>query len=111
ERLLLSDLSFNAPGTALEGNLTRYADGFLEGRLTLDAPNIETAAALALVEASGTAQADIVLTRSGDAQNAELTAGLDGVTFGDIVIGSADAQMTVADAFGVPVVDGSITGS
>src|SRR5690606_28477657 len=48
---------------------------------------------------------------SGDAQNAELTAGLNGVTFGDIAIGSADAQMTVADAFGVPVVDGSITGS
>lgn len=111
ERLLLSNLAFNAPGTSLEGNLTRYADGLLEGRLILDAPNIETAAALALVEASGAAQADIALSRSGEAQNAEVTAALDGITFGDIHIGAANAAATIEDAFGVPVIDGTVTGS
>lgn len=111
ERLRLSDIGFNAPGTTLSGNLTRFADGLLEGRLTLDAPNIETAAALALVQASGAANADIVLAREGETQEANLTASLNGVRFNDITIGSADAQAEIADLFGVPVVDGAINGA
>ncbi|WMT92024.1 translocation/assembly module TamB domain-containing protein [Pelagibacterium sp. H642] len=111
ERLLLSDIAFEAPGTTLSGDLTRYADGPLEGRLTLDAPNIETAAALALVEASGSADADIVLTRAAETQEAEITAALEGIVFGDISVGDADARAVVADLFGVPVIDGSVTGS
>lgn len=111
ERLLLTNIAFAAPGTSLEGNLTRYASGLLEGRLTLEAPNIETAAALALVEASGSVDADIVLTRSGETQSAALSAGLSNVVFGDIAIGNASAQAEIADLFGVPVIDGTINGS
>jgi len=110
ERLRLSGISFTAPGTTLAGNLTRYSDGMLEGRLTLDAPNIETAAALAMIEARGGADADIVLSRSGNTQQAQITAALDSVVFGDIVVGSADAEASVADLFGVPVIDGSVSG-
>ncbi|MEQ8445501.1 MAG: translocation/assembly module TamB domain-containing protein [Pelagibacterium sp.] len=111
ERLRLSDISFDAPGTALSGNLSRFANGLLDGRLTLDAPNIETAASLALVEASGAVNADIVLDPEGETQGAELTAALNAVRFNDITIGSANAQAVVADLFGVPVIDGSINGA
>jgi len=111
ERLRLSDIAFDAPGTALSGNLTRFANGLLDGRLTLDAPNIETAASLALVEASGAVNADIVLDPEGETQGAELTAALNAVRFNDITIGSANAQAVVADLFGVPVIDGSINGA
>jgi|TARA_A100001391_G_scaffold154548_1_gene112311 translocation and assembly module TamB len=111
ERLRLSDITFDAPGTALSGNLTRFANGLLDGRLTLDAPNIETAASLALVEASGAVNADIVLDPEGETQGAELTAALNAVRFNDITIGSANAQAVVADLFGVPVIDGSINGA
>jgi translocation and assembly module TamB len=111
ERLRLSDITFDAPGTALSGNLTRFANGLLDGRLTLDAPNIETAASLALVEASGAVNADIVLDPEGETQGAELTAALNAVRLNDITIGSANAQAVVADLFGVPVIDGSINGA
>ncbi|WP_338608137.1 translocation/assembly module TamB domain-containing protein [Pelagibacterium nitratireducens] len=111
ERLRLSDFAFEAPGTALSGNLTRFANGLLDGRLTLDAPNIETAAALALADASGAANADIILDPEGETQNAEVTASLDAVRFNDITIGSANVEATIADLFGVPVIDGSIDGA
>ncbi|WP_417583228.1 translocation/assembly module TamB domain-containing protein [Pelagibacterium sp.] len=111
ERLRLAGIAFQAPGTELSGNLTRFADGLLDGRLTLNAPNIETAAALALVEASGSANADIVLDRDGESQSVSLTASLDGVNFNDITIGSANAEAAIADLFGVPVVNGSVSGA
>ncbi|RDE09430.1 translocation/assembly module TamB domain-containing protein [Pelagibacterium lacus] len=108
ERLRLAGLRFNAPGTELTGNLTRYADGLLEGRVVLDAPNIETAAALALLEARGAAEADIVLDRDGETQSVEARASLSNVVINDISIASAEAEAAVADLFGVPVIDGSI---
>lgn len=110
ERLRLAGINFNAPGAELTGNLTRYADGLLEGRIVLDAPNIETAAALALLDASGAIHADVVLSREGETQSAQIVAALDGVSVNDITIGAANAEASVADLFGVPVINGAITG-
>lgn len=108
ERLVVSDIAFSAPGTKLTGNLTREASGLLEGRLQLDAPNIETAAALALIEAGGSASAHVRLSHNEGAQNAFVSAGLQDVTFDGISVRSGSVEATISDLFDVPVIDGAV---
>ncbi|MCD7058608.1 translocation/assembly module TamB domain-containing protein [Pelagibacterium xiamenense] len=110
ERLRLADIAFSAPGAELSGNLTRFADGLMDARLTLDAPEVETAAALALVDASGTVNADIILARSGATQNVTAEAQLSGLTAEAVSVGSATADIEIEDLFGVPVIRGTIDG-
>ncbi|WP_404400625.1 translocation/assembly module TamB domain-containing protein [Pelagibacterium halotolerans] len=110
DRTRLANIAFSAPGTDLSGNLTRFSDGLMDGRLSLDAPNIETAAALALVQATGTVNADIVLARSGPRQSLSAEAALSDVTASAVAIGSATADVDIDDLFGVPVIRGTIDG-
>lgn len=111
----LSDLRFDAGGTEVTGNLAQRADGLFEGALNLRSPDIATAAALALVEASGAATADITLAPSEPtqgaqpAQGATLKASLSKLVFGATRVGRAQLDATVADLFGVPVVNGTAT--
>src|SRR5690606_38796675 len=111
-RIALTDLSFRAPGAALGGTLTRDTQsGLFSGRLTLDAPDVETAAALALIEAQGAVTADITLAAQGGQQQAEVTASVTAFEAMDVEIGSARIEAAVADLFGVPVIEGTINGS
>lgn len=110
ERLQVSDLAFTAPGTQLTGDLTRLANGLVDGRLRLAAPNIETAAALFLAQARGAAHAEIVLSSTGGVQGAQISADLESVALNDVRIGAADIEATVADLFGVPVIAGRMAG-
>lgn len=108
ERMALSDIAFSAPGTELAGDLTRFASGLLEGRLRLNAPNIETAAALALIDAGGAATADIRLTRGDGTQSAFVNANLDNIVFGDISVGAGRIEAAVVNLFDVPTINGTI---
>lgn len=110
DRLHLSDINFTAPGAQLTGALTQLANGLVDGRVRLAAPNIETAAALFLAQARGAAHADIVLSSAGGTQGADVSADIENVTVNDIVIRSADIEASIADLFGVPVVEGTING-
>lgn len=103
----LTDLVFNAGGAHLSGNVTQNAKGLLTGALKLDAPDISTAAALALAEATGAANADITLDASDGRQNASVTANAKGIKVNGNRITSADIALTARDLFGVPVVDGN----
>ncbi|WP_196259771.1 translocation/assembly module TamB domain-containing protein [Pelagibacterium limicola] len=108
ERLIVSDLVFTAPGAEIAGDLTRLASGLLEGRLQLDATNIETAAALATVRAQGAAQADIRLTHNEGVQSAVASAQLENFVFDDISVRSGQLQATILDLFGVPTIEGNL---
>lgn len=110
DRTRLSNIAFSAPGTALSGNLTVLADGFIDGRMTLDAPNIETAAALALVDATGAVDADIVLAHADGKQSLTAEATLSEVRAPTVSIASARADIGIEDLFGVPVVRGTVEG-
>jgi len=103
----LTDLVFNAGGAHLSGNVTQSAKGLFTGALKLDAPDISTAAALALAEATGAANADITLDASDGRQNASVTANAKGIKVNGNRITSADIALTARDLFGVPVVDGN----
>ncbi|MCV9906338.1 translocation/assembly module TamB [Brucella sp. HL-2] len=103
----LTNLVFNAGGAHLSGNFTQNAKGLLAGQLNVDAPDISTAAALFLVDATGAANADITLDANGERQNATVNAKASGLKINGNHIASADIALTAQDLFGVPVVDGA----
>ncbi len=103
----LTDLIFNAGGAHLTGNVTQTAKGLIDGTLKLDAPDISTAAALFLAEATGRADADIVLNHDGAKQNATVKASARGIKVNNNHIALADIDLKAQDLFGVPVVDGN----
>jgi len=103
----LTNLVFNAGGAHLSGNVTQSAKGLLAGQLTVDAPDISTAAALFLADATGAANADITLDANGERQNATVNAKANGLKINGNHIASADIALTAQDLFGVPVVDGT----
>lgn len=106
----LSGLDFQAAGTQVTGGLTRNPEGLIDGDLTLASPDISVAAALALLEAEGAANAEISLTADGDRQNAQVRGDVAGLRINDITVGSADIAASISDLFGVPVIDGTING-
>ncbi|MEJ5080388.1 MULTISPECIES: translocation/assembly module TamB domain-containing protein [unclassified Ochrobactrum] len=103
----LTDLVFNAGGAHLSGNVTQNAKGLLAGQLKVDAPDISTAAALFLADATGSANADIALDANGERQNATVNAKANSLKINGNHITSADIALTAQDLFGVPVVDGT----
>ena len=94
----------------LTGDVTMRAGAPLTGRLALDAPEIAPLAALALAEASGSARADIVLDAAEVGQGVSLTAQANDVVVGANRVGALDVQARVEDAFGLPLIDGSLNG-
>lgn len=111
ERLVLSNIAFSAPGTELSGNLDRLSSGLIEGRIQLNAPNIETAAALAMIEARGSATANIRLARGEGTQSAFINANLDNIVFGDISLRSGRIEAAIVNLFDVPTINGTVEAS
>lgn len=106
----LTGLDFTAGGTHLTGSLTQTKAGLLDGALALDAPDISLAAALALMDATGSATADIKLSHENGDQNASIDARVRDLVLDGIQVGAADVQATIANLFGVPAVDGTVSG-
>lgn len=104
----LTDLAFSAGGARATGNLMQRADGLFEGRLDIDAPDISTAAALALAEARGALDGTLELSVVDERQDAALEAALRDLAVGDLTIGSADVEATVEALFAVPRVRGTL---
>jgi translocation and assembly module TamB len=105
----LSDLSFTAGGTRISGGVTQTKEGLYQGKLSLDATDISTAAALALMDATGAAKADISLDHDGGQQNANINATIRNLKLDENRIGAADVAASVRDLFGVPAGNGTIT--
>nr|WP_245428860.1 translocation/assembly module TamB domain-containing protein [Phyllobacterium phragmitis] len=107
----LTDLSFNAGGTRISGGVTQTANGLYQGKLALDANDVSTAAALLLIEATGTAKADISLDQEGGRQNADIQASIRDLKANGTSIGTADIAANLRDIFNVPAANGTVSGS
>src|SRR5690606_30726644 len=107
----LSGLDFSAGRAQMTGDLVQNADGLFEGELSVAAPDISTAAALLLTEASGSLNADINLNHSQGQQNAEVSAHVRNLRVQATRIGSAGIEATIEDLFGVPLANGTINAS
>lgn len=105
----LSGLRFEAGPTVLTGDLVQDAAGLLTGRLQLASPNISTAAALAMVNATGSANAAITLSAANGQQAAEVSGRAENLRAEGVAVGSADISGTLRDLFGAPAIDGTIS--
>lgn len=106
----LSGLRLEAGPTLVTGDVVQDADGLLTGALKLASPNVTTAAALFLLDATGSADASITLTPAAGKQNAEITASVRNLAAADVRVGSADIRAVAADVFGAPSITGSVDG-
>ncbi|MBN9317487.1 MAG: translocation/assembly module TamB domain-containing protein [Devosia sp.] len=106
----LSGLRFTAGPTEITGDLVQDAKGLLTGKLNLASTDISTAAALLLVDATGSANAAITLTPAGGKQNAEVTGSVRNVRFAEVRAASADIKAQVTDLFGDLAIDGTVDG-
>ncbi len=95
----------------ITGAVESTAAGLFTGTLTLDAPDLGALAALALVPASGRAEARIRLQPDGERQSAAISFNGADITWQDIAAARIDGTMTIADAFGVPKINGNASAS
>ena len=108
----LANIDFQAAGTQISGGLTRTVlTGLINGGLSVVSPDVSVAAALALLDASGAINAEIKLAPVDAEQSAEVRGDVRALSVNDIRIGAADISASVADLFGVPVINGTINAS
>ncbi|WP_423066512.1 translocation/assembly module TamB domain-containing protein [Devosia sp. CN2-171] len=106
----LSGLRFTAGPTEVTGDVVQDAQGLLTGTLNLTSTDISTAAALLLVDASGSADARIVLSPVGGKQNADVTGSARDIRAADVRVASADIKAVVTDLFGDLAINGTVDG-
>jgi translocation and assembly module TamB len=107
----LSGLAFQTRGASLSGDLVQdVASGLLRGNLDLRAQDIRTLASLALLEASGTFNAELALAPSGLEQTLTTQGSANALTVNTFSIGEARFDVGIADLFGVPRATGTVVG-
>ncbi|CAN5651935.1 hypothetical protein BH23PSE1_BH23PSE1_00520 [soil metagenome] len=107
----LEDLVFVVGPNRIEGEVVQIGAEPVEGALAVRAPDIAPLAALALLEAQGAAEADILLGPAETGQGAGVTATLRDLVFGETRIGALDLEADIVDAFGVPLATASLSAS
>src|SRR5690606_32965870 len=108
----LADIDFQAAGTRITGGLARtVSTGLLNGGLTVVSPDVSVPAALALMDARGALNAAVTLAPLEGKQGATIRGDVQNLVVNDIRVQAADINATVADLFGVPVVDGTANAS
>src|SRR5690606_32364099 len=110
ESRTLTDLRLAVGPNLLTGELAQTGSDPVVGQLSLDAPDVEPLAALALVEATGALQTDIKLEASDPGQGARLTGRVDELVLADNRIGALVFDFSVTDALGLPLVGGAAHG-
>lgn len=104
----LSDLEFVAGGTTVRGEVLQDDDGLLTGSLDLEATDLSLAAALLLLEASGSATASVALSGVDGAQALKATGQVRDISIDATKVGSGSLDVSIADLFGVPEIDGFV---
>ena len=108
----LGAINFSAGGANISGDLVQSVpNGLYQGQLKLDAPDISTAAALLLMQASGSLDADVVLKAEESRQDATVSANVRSLVVDTTRVGQAQIQASVADLFNVPMIDGTANAS
>ncbi|MCX2721042.1 translocation/assembly module TamB domain-containing protein [Roseibium salinum] len=105
----LREIEVTAGRARLTGEVVQGREGLLDGRLDLDAEDISTLAALALVDATGSVNAEILLNAADSEQRAEIIATASDIRAEGITIGSAGIEATATDIFGVPGLEGTVS--
>ena len=106
EERVFNDLQLVAGATRLTGSASLDADSHVDARLALKSADISTAAALFLIEASGKAQADIVLSAQDGKQGGRVAGTINALSINDMKVGEGRIDLTLSDLYGLPGADG-----
>lgn len=105
----LSGFRLSAGGAQASGDVTQdVAGGLLDGTIRIAAPDISTAAALFLVEAAGTVNADVTLSSQEGRQDLAVQADLARFRLDDTSVDEAQLDATIRDLFDVPAIEGTL---
>lgn len=105
--LALPSVDVDIGGNRITGGITRTSSGLLSGSLAVDAPNVQTLAAFLLMQATGTGQADIRFTPDGDRQAVAVDFTGNDLDVAGVAAGQVSGKVTIADALGTPMVNGT----
>lgn len=111
EGLRLDDIKAQIGTAQINGTITRSHGGFLDGTVTLNAPDLSTFAAIALMEGKGALDAKFSFSPQNGVQTANIIAKADNAAIANVKITDLDLNATVHDLFGAPLVNGSINAS
>lgn len=94
----------------ITGAIERSAAGPLSGTLTVDAPNVQTLAAFALVNATGSGEAKLQFAPDNGRQSVAVSFTGSKLTYQTIAAGTVEGEIHIDDAFGTPLIRGNATG-
>jgi len=92
----------------LTGDASLTGTGPATGELSLRAPDIASLAALALVEGTGTLDADVTLSRGESGQDVAIVTTARELSVAGNAISNLELDATVRNALGLPLIDGTL---
>ncbi len=105
------DVNLSVGRNHIEGAVQRTPDGLLSGTLSVDAPEVQSLAALALVNATGAARAEVRFTPQDGRQSVGVSFTGRNIGYANAALGAVEGEAIVDDAFGTPQVRGNATAS
>lgn len=105
----LDDLDLRVGSVTAKGALTLNADNLADGRLSIDARNLDDISPLTLTELSGELHADATLSIANGGQSGTLSAQARAIKMGASSLERLDADIRVSDLYRRPVIDGQMS--
>lgn len=93
----------------VKGAVSVTADWLADGRMTIDAGNLDDLSPLALTKLAGELQADLAVNIADGGQNLALTAQARGVKAASASIDHLNARLNATDVYRKPTVDGTVS--
>lgn len=103
----LNDVDLRVGSVTAKGGVTLTPEYLADGRLSIDAGNLDDLSPLVLTKLSGQLRADAALSITDNGQNAALTATARGIKIATASIDRLDAQLRATDLYRKPMIDGS----
>ena len=104
----VNDIDLRVGSVTAQGGVTLTAANLAEGRIAINAGNLDDLSPLVLTRLSGRLQADATLAIVDGGQNGTLTANTLNVKAGPSSLDRLDANVRVTDLYRRPVIDGTV---
>lgn len=106
--LLVEGLALTVGTVDLSGDLAIGDSGLVAGEIALAAVDLSDVAPLLLTDLAGSLRAQIALSVVDGGQNAAISASGNALVFGEAALSDFAAELTVADLYRAPVIDGEV---
>lgn len=104
--LSLPAIDLTIAENGITGAVTQTADGLFTGTLDVEAPNVQTLAAMGLLDATGAATARATLTPDNGRQGLAVTFSGRDIALDTVTAGHVEGEAQIGDLFGTPSISG-----